>query len=301
MIFRKSAKKNNFFCKLLQFWILNPIFNDYFCNLLQGIGAAVIFNPVDLKGFAMLKRERQALILREVNIHNKVLLSDLSDKFNVSDDTIRRDLQELADAEKIIKVRGGALSKSYHVYSYAEKDIYAYHEKTIIARKAIGLMRDGMIILISGGSTNLEIARILPPDLKVTFLTISLSTAMQLLEHPNSETIFIGGYLSKTAKISIGGTVVQKLLDVKPDLCFMGTNGINTIHGITDSDWEVVTVKKAMIRAAGSLVVSTISEKLNSTQKIKVCGLSDIDYLITELNPEHELIQPYRNSCGSVL
>ena len=74
----------------------------------------------------MLKKERQALILREVNIHNKVVLNDLSVKLDVSEDTIRRDLQELADAGKIIKVRGGALSKSYHVFSYKENDIYAY-------------------------------------------------------------------------------------------------------------------------------------------------------------------------------
>ena len=249
----------------------------------------------------MLKSERQSLILKEINIHNKVLLSDLSDKFSVSDDTIRRDLQELAEAEKVIKVRGGALSKSYHVYSYKEHDIYAYQEKTIIAQKAISLMRDGMIILISGGSTNLEICRILPPDIKVTFFTISLSSAMQLLEHPNSETIFIGGQLSKTAKVSTGGEVIQKLMDIRPDLCFMGTNGIDVTRGITDSDWEVVTVKKAMIRSASKVVISTISEKLNTSQKINVCNLSEIDYLLTELHSENELLNPYKNNGLKVL
>lgn len=71
----------------------------------------------------MLKEERQSLILREVNIHNKVLLSDLSIQLEVSEDTIRRDLQELSDAGKIIKVRGGALSTSYQMYSYRENDI----------------------------------------------------------------------------------------------------------------------------------------------------------------------------------
>lgn len=249
----------------------------------------------------MLKKERQAQILREVNIHNKVVLSDLSEKFQVSDDTIRRDLQELADAEKVIKVRGGALSRSYHAYSYQEAQVYAYQEKTAIARKAITLIRDGMVILISGGSTNLEIARAIPPDLKVTFFTISLSTAMQLLEHPNSETIFIGGQLSKTSKISTGGNVIHRLLDIQPDLCFIGTNGLDPLRGITDSDWEVVTVKKAMIKASNKVIVSTISEKMGTTQKIKVCGLGEIDYLITELDPDLELFYPYVQSGTQIL
>ncbi len=244
----------------------------------------------------MLKEERQSLILREVNIHNKVLLSDLSLKLDVSEDTVRRDLQELSEAGKIIKVRGGALSKSYQMYSYRENDIYAYQEKTVIAGKVVSLLRDGMLVLISGGSTNLEIARILPPDLRVTFLTISLSTAMQLLDHPNSDVIFIGGQLSKTARISVGGEVVHALQQVRPDLCIMGTNGLDAVAGITDSDWEVVTVKKAMIRASQKVLVHAIAEKLNSVQKIKVCGLDELDILVTELSPENDVLVPYRQA-----
>lgn len=244
----------------------------------------------------MLKKERQALILREVNIHNKVILSDLSQKLDVSEDTIRRDLQELADAGKILKVRGGALSKSYHVYSYQENDIYAYQEKTIIARKAISLLRDDMLVLISGGSTNLEVARILPPELRVTFLTVSLSTAMQLMEHPNSETIFIGGQLSKTAKITIGGEVVHSLSEVRPDICLLGVNGIDAVEGLTEVDWDIVTVKRAMIRASRKVVALAIAEKLNSVRKIKVCSLSEIDTLITELDPNHPQLSAYRHA-----
>lgn len=249
----------------------------------------------------MLKEERQTLILREVNVHNKVLLSDLSLKFDVSEDTIRRDLQELASSGKIIKVRGGALSKSYSAYSYHDQYIYAHREKIKIAQKAVRLLQDGMLVLISGGSTNLEIARYIPPDLKITFLTLSLSTAMQLLEHPNSETIFLGGQLSKNAKISVGGEVIGKLAEVRPDICFMGTNGIDASAGMTESDWEVVTVKKAMIQASKKVVLCSIAEKLNSVQKIKVCDMNQIDLLITERDPEEDLLAPYRNLGVKVL
>lgn len=249
----------------------------------------------------MLKKERQSLILREVNIHNRVLLTDISSKFNVSDDTARRDLQELADADKIIKVRGGALSKSYQLYSYKEHDIYAYEEKTIIARKAVSMMRDGMLILISGGSTNLEIARILPRELKATFITVSLSTAMQLQDHPNCETIFLGGKLSKTAGISIGGEVINQLQGIRADLCFIGTNAIDTNLGVTDSDWEVVIVKRAMIAAGEKVIVLSISEKLNTVQKLSIAKLNNIDTLITELDDNNPLLLPYKNTGLNVL
>lgn len=249
----------------------------------------------------MLKEERQALILHEINVHNKVLLSDLSVKFDVSEDTVRRDLQELANANKIVKVRGGALSTSYTAYSYREQDIFAHREKTIIAKKAATLLQDGMLVLISGGSTNLEIARHIPVDLKATFLTVSLSTAMQLLEHPTCETIFLGGQLSKTAKITVGGEVIAKLNEIKADLCFLGINGLDAFAGITESDWEVVTVKKAMLQASNRVVISAISEKLNSVQKIRVCDLESIDTLLTELEPTHEALLPYERAGIKIL
>ncbi len=243
----------------------------------------------------MLKKERQALILREVNLHNKVLHADLSRQLAVSEDTIRRDLQELSEEGKVVKVRGGALSKSFHVYSYKESEIYKYEEKTTIARKAVTLLSDGMLVLISGGTTNLEVARILPEELRVTFYTPSLSTALQLAEHPNCETIFIGGRISRNAKISTGGEVVNTLRNIRPDLCLIGTNSIDTRIGLTDSDWEVVDVKKAMIQASEKVAVLTISEKLQSSQKIRVCAIDEIDYLLTELSPDSEILTPYIN------
>ena len=249
----------------------------------------------------MLKKERQALILREVNIHNKVILSDLSQKLDVSEDTVRRDIQDLADAGKVLKVRGGALSRAFHVHTYREHEIYAYEEKTIIARKVIGLLREGMLVLISGGSTNHELARILPPDLRVTFLTPSLSTAMLLLEHPGSETLFLGGQLSKTAHISVGGEVIEGLNNCRPDLCLLGVNGIDAAEGISENDWEVAIVKRAMVRVSKKVAVLAISEKLGSVQKIKVCDMEAIDTVITELDPEHSRLAPYRTSGIEIL
>ena len=249
----------------------------------------------------MLKKERQALILREVNLHNKVLHTDLSRQLNVSEDTIRRDLQELSVEGKVMKVRGGALSKSFHIYSYKESEIYKYEEKTTIARKAVTLLSDGMLVLISGGTTNLEVARILPPELQLTFYTCSLPTAMQLAEHPNCETIFVGGRISKTAKISTGGEVTNILRGIRPDLCLMGTNSIDSRVGLTDSDWEVVDVKKTMIQVSEKVAVLSISDKLQSSKRIRVCGIDEVNYLVTELSPEDSTLSPYTDAGVKVL
>src|SRR5688572_32854111 len=118
----------------------------------------------------MLKRERQAYILHQVNLHNKVLSADLSHHINVSDDTIRRDLQELADAGKVIKVHGGALSPSFHSSGHNNsKEIYSYTQKRIIAQKAASLVKDGMFVLTGGGTTIIELAKALPQNLHATF------------------------------------------------------------------------------------------------------------------------------------
>src|SRR5690242_16924284 len=132
----------------------------------------------------MLKKERQAYILRQVNLHNRVLSSSLCQEINVSEDTIRRDLQELSEEGKVIKVHGGALSPFYSQVYYSPKTVYSRPQKTIIAQKAVSLISDGMFILTSGGSTILELARALPPQLKATFITGSIPAILEYLNHP---------------------------------------------------------------------------------------------------------------------
>ncbi|MEM1325149.1 MAG: DeoR/GlpR family DNA-binding transcription regulator [Bacteroidota bacterium] len=249
----------------------------------------------------MLKRERQALILEQINRHNKVLSADLSTKLSVSEDTIRRDLNELAEQGEVVKVYGGALSTAYHPSSYPKKQVYAYEAKTVIAKKAVSLLKDGMFILISGGTTCREFARNLPHDLNATIFTISLSTAMQLMEHPSLEVIFLGGKLSKNTQLSVTGKVLQQLQNVRMDICFTGLNGLDPEKGMTDNDWEVVQVTQAMMQASDRVVALTISEKLHSVQRMKVCDLSRINTLVTELSPENPAMQPFKKEGLALL
>lgn len=241
----------------------------------------------------MLKSERQAYIVHQVNLHNKVLLTDLSDQIKVSTDTIRRDFQQLSDAGKIIKVHGGALSPSFHNGNQSSKEVYAYTQKKIIAKKAASIIKDGMFVLTGGGTTVIEFARALSPDLHATFISGSIPALLEYSAHPNIEVIAIGDRISKLSKITVGSEAISKIRELRVDLCFMGVNAINMNTGVSDNDWDIVQVKKAMIESSRKVACLTISEKINTQQPIQICELKKIDILITELSPEDELMQPY--------
>lgn len=240
----------------------------------------------------MLKEERQAYIIKQINLHNKVLSSDLSVQLAVSEDTVRRDLNELAESGTILKVYGGALSKSFH-YPFQQNDVYAKDSKKIIVQKTLNLIESGMVLLAGGGTTMIELARSIPDNISCTVFTVSPLVGLELTERKGIEVILIGGQLSKNSHINTGALTINLLSDIKVDLCVMGTNGLSHEAGITESDWEVVQVKKAMLKSAQKIAVISIGEKLGSVQKMKICGLNAVNYLITDLDANDPQLAPY--------
>lgn len=249
----------------------------------------------------MLKEERLKFIMHQVNLHNKVLSVDLSRQLNVSDDTIRRDFKELEQEGKILKVHGGALSPSLHFSLTGAKPIYAIEAKRQIAQKAKNIFKNDISILMEGGTTLLELARLIPENLRASVFTLSPQIAITLSEHSKLEVITIGGKLSKNAYIHTGANVINQLSEIKVDLCIIGANSLSVSEGLTDSDWEIVQVVKAMIRSSQKIAVLCIAEKLNTSQKMKICDLNAIDYLITEADPSDPVLEPYRESNITVL
>ncbi|WP_372802388.1 DeoR/GlpR family DNA-binding transcription regulator, partial [Lutibacter sp.] len=156
----------------------------------------------------MLKEERHHYILDKIKLNRKVLSSNLSTELHVSEDTIRRDLNELSLNGLIKKVHGGALPIDNKAPSYEERSNYNLEEKNIIAKKAVKLIKEGQVIIMSGSTTNLQLAKIIPSDINATIYTYSLPIAIQLTEHPSIEIIFIGGKLNKPAQVTVGLDVV---------------------------------------------------------------------------------------------
>jgi DeoR/GlpR family transcriptional regulator of sugar metabolism len=249
----------------------------------------------------MLKKERQAFIIHQVQLHNKVLCTDLCARMQVSDDTIRRDLQELSDKGQIIKVHGGALSRSFFSGQTTEELTYSFQQKQSIAQKAVSLIHNGMYVMTGGGTTIVEMAHALPGDLQATFISGSLPALMAYAQHPLCNVIVLGDKLSKTSKITVGPGAIAQIGNLHVDLCFLGINALDPVLGVTDNDWEVVQLKKAMIGAARKTVCLTISEKLHTAQPLKVCTANAIHTLITELDPDDEQLKPFRDAGIQVL
>lgn len=242
----------------------------------------------------MLKQERQNYILDEIRTNNRVLSSELSQKLMVSEDTIRRDLKELSDNGQIKKVHGGAMASSYIPFSHKDREIYAHEEKMTIVRKALSLIQDESLLVLDGGTTNLALARLFPPDLKATVFTNSLPIALQLSEHPKIETVIVGGRILKNAQVSIGVEVIQCMAEVHADICFIGTRSIHPDFGITDFDREESQAKQALLSSARQVVSLSISEKINTVQPYKVADPAQIHTLVTELDPQDKLFNSFK-------
>ncbi len=241
----------------------------------------------------MLKRERQLKIIDKVRDNRKVSSVFLAEELNVSEDTIRRDLNELAGKGLITKVHGGAVISIQKLYQYNEDIIFNREKKTEVALKAVPLIQDGMVIIISGGTTNLVLAKLFPKDIKATIYTYSFPIAMQLTEHPLIEIIFIGGQIQKNSMVTTGVDVILFLSKIKANICFMGVSGLSVEHGITDEGYEVSLIKKAMISASEKIVYLVTSDKLNIRHSFNVCNLKDIDVAVTDLSPTDPALNKY--------
>jgi DeoR/GlpR family transcriptional regulator of sugar metabolism len=248
----------------------------------------------------MLKKERHDFIMRQINLHNRVLTSDLVDLLNVSEDTIRRDFQELSDKNRLHKVHGGALSNSYQS-SFDDSEIYAREPKITIAKKTISLIKDGMVIVTGGGTTMIELVKQLPENLHATFFTISPFVAIELAKYNKIEVILVGGLFSKTSQVTYGGHVVNQLSDINADLCLLGTSAIHPKDGLTDTDWEINQLKKTMLSSSRKVAILCISEKLNISLRLKVAPLENIDYLVTEISPDSAQLENYRLKSLKIL
>ncbi|MDX2246663.1 MAG: DeoR/GlpR family DNA-binding transcription regulator [Bacteroidia bacterium] len=249
----------------------------------------------------MLKEERHNFILEELRTKNKVLTFELSHIFAVSEDTIRRDLKELADQGQIKKVHGGAVSHSLNPYNYKDRAVYAFEEKIQIAEKAKYLIRNQQVVFMDGGTTNLELARRLPPDLNATIITNSIPIAALLTEHPNIELVVIGGKMLKSAQVTIGPEVIDTLSGIRADLCILGTRSIHHQIGISEIDWDETKVKRAMLNHSNEIICLVIPEKFGTVQPYIIGETRQISTIVTTLDKKDKILQPFLETGIEIL
>lgn len=244
----------------------------------------------------MLQEERYRSILDQLSQHKKVHTEELTRLLRVSVDTVRRDLIQLEEEGKLVRVHGGAITVDFNT-PFQPKEVYAQKEKIQIARKALGLIKDGMTLLAGGGTVMLELARLLPENLKGMLFTVSPLVALEVTQRSSLDVILIAGRLSRNSYICTGASVVGQIAEIKADLCLMGANGFSVKQGVTDSDWEVMQVKKAMIKNSERIALLTLSEKKDLAQQFTVCPLHAIHYLVTERPPGDAFFTDYYGHC----
>lgn len=256
----------------------------------------------------MFKKERQAYILRQITEHQKVISADISNQMNVSEDTIRRDLQELASKGKLIKVHGGALSLDYTeaivpMPQQERTSAEAPQEmpEKAIAQKVASLIHRGMFIMTSGGGTTSLLARTLPEDLKVTIISGSIQAIVEFTRHPSIDVIIIGDKVSKNGKLTVGSEAISKIKQIKADICLLDIQAIDAQHGLSEIDWEIAQIKKAMLENSQKVIGLCKSERLNQIRPVQLCPVNHLHMLITEQDPADESLRPYRAAGLTVL
>jgi DeoR/GlpR family transcriptional regulator of sugar metabolism len=248
----------------------------------------------------MLKVERQSVILEELRAFNKVKSSNLCELLNVSEDTIRRDLNELEENGQLKKVHGGAISLSF-IPSFKKREVQEIKLKHIIAKKALTLIKEGQVIIIDGGTSNLQLVNLLPEDKKLTVFTNSIPVASKLCEYPNIDGVLLGGNILQKGYTTIGHQALESLLEIQADMCFLGISGVDSEIGLTEANRQETTIKKAIIKASNKVVTLAISSKIETIQPFKVCDLESLDILVTDLDPKDIELRPYRQKGISIL
>ncbi len=242
----------------------------------------------------MLTAERRQYILETLRRDGKVLATELSGALSVSEDTIRRDLRELADAGLLQRVHGGALPPSPAVASYAARQQQAPLAKAAIAQAAVHLVHPGQTIILDGGTTTLQVAQRLPPNLRATIITNSPPIAVALAEHPGVEVILLGGRLFKHSLVTVGAATVEALQQMRADLCMLGICSLDPEAGISTPDYEEAQVKRAMIASAAEVAALASAEKLGTAVPYVVGAITDLSYLVTERAIPDETLAPYQ-------
>lgn len=239
-----------------------------------------------------LRRQKILLILER---DGKVMASELSQHFAVSEDTIRRDLSELATAGLVQRVHGGALPRPKDTgKDYFTRVSETDEVKTHLAQLAADRVENGQIVMFDSGSTTLQIARSLPTDISITAITTSPMTAIILAEYKGIKVILAGGQLNLATMSVSGHETVRLLQGIKADVLFTGVCAIHPEVGISSLHFDEVPVKQALIDSASQVIAVTTADKLGAVEPFVVAPCNRIHTLITERHVASGDVGDYR-------
>ncbi|MED4053474.1 DeoR/GlpR family DNA-binding transcription regulator [Niallia taxi] len=235
----------------------------------------------------MLKNKRIKEIQDYVFEHETVSLDELVEVFNVSKNTIRRDIQELVEEGELKKVYGGVAINHATLVSFNDRQIRNKDEKMLIGKSAAEFVEDGDIIFIDSGTTTLEMLEFLKTK-QLSIITNNLDFIIKALPYENLHIITFGGVLERKTKsfASIQSTDVIKSYNINK--AFMASTGISISNGVTNSSPLESEIKKHVVERSAEVYLLVDHHKFDKYALMTYCTLHDIDCLITGAEPPKE-------------
>jgi DeoR/GlpR family transcriptional regulator of sugar metabolism len=228
----------------------------------------------------MLTHERKTHLLFLLDEKGSIVAKDVSRELGLSEDTIRRDLREMAKDGLLKRVHGGAVPVAQANTPFSNRIDIATPEKVEIGKRAAAMIEPGQVVFVDGGTTALQLVRHLPKRLTATIVTHSPNIALALLNHESLEVEIVGGRLLRHSIVTSGAATIAWLSRYRPDICFMGATGLHPDQGITTGESEEAEVKRAIIGKSASALVLASSEKFGAVSAFECANWSDIDGLV---------------------
>lgn len=243
----------------------------------------------------MLREKRFDYILKQLEKKDFLSYEELAVSLEVSEDTVRRDVDSLHKNGLISKVRGGAMQRSKNPLSFQERNSYLKTEKDKIALKAQQFVKEGETIFMDGGTTICAVGSYFPTNIKLRIITTNIMLFPVFREHSNIELILLGGTYSRQTGSIIGESACKETEKFIADVYFMGTCGVDIRFGISAVVQQDAEVKRAMLRSAKKVVALANQDRLRTTEAHKICNLSQVNVLITNLDSNDEALDEFRN------
>jgi DeoR/GlpR family transcriptional regulator of sugar metabolism len=243
----------------------------------------------------MLVAKRKELLLERLRTDGRVVAKDLAAELGTSEDTIRRDLRELAAARLCQRVYGGAIPAAPAAADYAQRTEIATGSKARVAAACLELIRPGSTLILDGGTTALAVARALPPDLGVTVITHSPTIAVALVDHP-AEVFILGGRLFKHSVVASGAAAAEAAAQVTADLFLLGVTGVRPDTGLTTGDVDEAAMKRTLSRRAAETWVMASEEKIGAASPFRVLGLDEVTGIVSDAAADHPVLRELEGS-----
>ncbi|MFC8596807.1 DeoR/GlpR family DNA-binding transcription regulator [Isoptericola sp. NPDC057191] len=239
----------------------------------------------------MLASERRDHLLETLRRDGKIVAKTAAAELGLSEDSIRRDLRELAAEGLCQRVYGGALPVSPAMADYSGRQQVAVAGKQRVAAAAVRLIDPGSTVILDGGTTALAVASALPSTLRCTVVTHSPTVAAALVEHPGVEVFILGGRLFKHSAVASGAATVEAAQKIAADLFFLGVTGIHPDAGLTTGDGDEAAMKRVLAGRAAETYVLGSSEKVGAASPYRVVELDDVAGVVTDADPGADVMR----------